>query len=79
MGEDSVRRLSLARWVFWVSVAPVAFFLGWVYTVWFVALCSLYANWGTDFAAWRADSNKKLYARLDTLEDKLDEILDALP
>jgi hypothetical protein len=49
--------------------------MGWVYSVAFVSVCSLYANVASDFAAWRADRNPKLERKLDALEEKIDRLL----
>ena len=55
-------------------VVPAAYFAGWIYSVAFVALCSLYANIASDFAAWRSDVNpdqEAILERLDRIERRL--------
>jgi hypothetical protein len=72
--EQHWKRFNLLRVVVWLITIPVAFFLGWVYSVAFVAVCSLYANVASDWAAFRADDNPQLVR----MERKLDEILEKL-
>lgn len=50
--------------------------IGWVYSVAFVAVCSIYANAAGDFASWRADRNKDLMRRLQAIEEKLDKLME---
>lgn len=54
------RWFSLARSLVWVVLIPLSKILGWIDSVAFVALCSLYANAASDYAAYRADSNPRL-------------------
>lgn len=61
---------SLVRAVAWAGAIPVAYFAGWIYSVAFVSICSLYANLASDFAAWRADDNPQF----EYIEDLLEEI-----
>jgi hypothetical protein len=70
--EKLLRKFSLARAVFWLILLVPSFFLGWVYSVAFVSVCSLYANFASDFAAWRADENKEILGRLDRIEKMLE-------
>lgn len=60
--------------IFWLLMIPTAVLLGWIYSVAFVAICSLYANLASDFAAWRADvpTNQE---QLDRIEQKLDHVI----
>lgn len=71
MTEQFLRRFSLTRAVMWLGVIPVAYYFGWLASVVFVSGCSIYANAASDFASYRADSNKKI-------EAKLEEILELL-
>lgn len=64
----------MARALFWAALLIPSYFFGWVYSVAFVSLCSLYANFATDFAAWRADSNRGLYEKLDAIQKLLEEL-----
>lgn len=75
MSEKRWAWFSLSRWIFWLALLLPSFLLGWIYSVAFVAVCSLYANFGTDFAAWRADRNNDLLAQLCRIESKLDQLL----
>lgn len=65
------RRFNLFRAAVWVAAIPTAYFLGWIYSVAFVSLCSLYANAASDWAAYRADQNHDLLTRLTRIEDLL--------
>lgn len=69
-GETWWPRFSLARCIIWVVATILGIALGWIYSVAFVAACSLYANIASDFAAWRADRNPAL----DRIEERLDRI-----
>jgi hypothetical protein len=74
---DRVQRIaSLTRALVWVALLPLAYQFGWIKSVAFVALCSLYANAASDFAAYRADSNKAIDDRLDRIEALLQELID---
>jgi hypothetical protein len=71
--DDYWAAFNLLRALVWVGVIPVAYFMGWVYSVAFVAVCSLYANVASDFAAWRADRNVKIERKLDEIYRLLEE------
>jgi hypothetical protein len=49
------RRANLCLAVCWAVMVPVSLATGWVYSVAFVSLASLYANAATHIAGWRAD------------------------
>ena len=68
------RYFSLFRVVFWAGMIPASYFFGWLGLVTFVALCSLYANLASDYAAWRSDVNPN-QEQLDRIEAKLDQLL----
>jgi hypothetical protein len=68
------RKFNGARALIWVIATVVAILSGWIYSVAFVAACSLYANIASDTAAWRSDVNPQL----DVIERKLDEVLERL-
>ena len=46
----------------------IGYFAGWIYSVAFVSVCSLYANIASDFAAYRADDNREILERLERIE-----------
>jgi hypothetical protein len=73
--DDYWAAFNLLRALVWLGTIPIAYFAGWIYSVAFVAVCSLYANVASDFAAWRADRNLKIERRLDDIERKLDRLL----
>jgi hypothetical protein len=68
------RRFNATRAALWTVTIPIAYFAGWIYSVAFVAVCSLYANVASDVAAWRSDVDPQL-ARV---ERKLDELIERL-
>lgn len=76
MKEHVTRRFSLARALFWAALLIPSYFFGWVYSVAFVAVCSLYANFASDFAAWRADSNKEVFEKLNEIENLLSKLIE---
>lgn len=51
----------------WAAVIPIAYFMGWIYSVAFISIASIYANLASHWAAWRADD--------DNIEEKLDKII----
>lgn len=78
MKEKSWARFSLSRVVFWIFITCLGVIFGWIYSVAFVSVCSLYANIASDFASWRADRNTEILKRLETIEKKLDDLAVAL-
>ena len=52
-------RFSLARVIFWLALAPVAWWMDWLKSVTFVAFLSLWALVETSWAAFRADRPTK--------------------
>lgn len=76
--ERFLKWFSLGRVVFWSVVAILAYVYGWLESVAFVAVASLYANIASDFAAWRADDNpafERIEERLEHVEELLRELL----
>lgn len=71
--NQKTKYFSLTRSGLWAVMIPAAYFLGWINSVAFVAVCSLYANAASDWAAYRADDNPAL-ARI---EEKIDRLLEA--
>jgi hypothetical protein len=39
----------------WAVMVPVAILTGWIYSIAFIAACSIYANAASHVAGWRAD------------------------
>jgi hypothetical protein len=68
------RFFNASRAAIWVVVIPLSYFFGWIYSIAFVAICSLYANAASDTAAWRSDVNPN-QEQLDRIEEKLDAVL----
>lgn len=68
------RKFSAVRAGMWLTVIPLAYYFGWIYSVAFVAVCSLYANVSGDFSAWRADTNREeeMLELLKEIKAKLD-------
>jgi hypothetical protein len=50
-----MRRANALLTVFWLAMCPLALATGWIYSVAFVSLVSIYANAASHLAAWRAD------------------------
>jgi hypothetical protein len=71
---DIWRKFNGFRALVWVATIPIAYFFGWVYSVAFVSVCSLYANVASDVAAWRSDVNPDK-EQLNRIEEKLDKLL----
>lgn len=71
------RVFNACRAAVWVAVIPISYFYGWIYSVAFVSVCSLYANAASDTAAWRSDVNPN-QEQLDRIEKKLKEVADAV-
>lgn len=65
------RRFNLVRAIGWAGMIPISYFFGWIYSVAFVSVCSLYANAASDWAAYRADQNRDLLERLTRIEELL--------
>jgi len=66
------RRAALIRAIAFALLTPVALLLGWVYSVAFVSVLSIWALVEACYAAWRADEAETL----DRIEAKLDQLLD---
>lgn len=49
------RYLNLTLFVVWALMVPISLITGWVYSLAFVSLASIYANAATHLAGWRAD------------------------
>lgn len=41
--------------IFWVTMVPMAWYFGWIYSVAFIAGASIYANAVSHLSAWRSD------------------------
>lgn len=59
------RSSQLWRWVnlilavVWVLMVPLSIYTGWIYSVAFIAAVSIYANFVSHIAGWRADEPTK--------------------
>jgi hypothetical protein len=62
----------LARVILWAVLTPTAYMLGWLNSVAFVSLLSIWALVETAWAAYRATEEK----RLARIESKLDRLLE---
>lgn len=49
------RQVNLWLSVVWALMVPVAIMTGWLYSIAFISACSIYANFASHVAAWRAD------------------------
>lgn len=50
-----IRRANLWLAVVWAVMVPVAVITGWIYSIAFISAASIYANFISHIAAWRAD------------------------
>jgi hypothetical protein len=51
----SWRVVNLVLTCVWAAMVPVTVITGWVYSLVFISLASIYANFASHLAAWRAD------------------------
>lgn len=51
----SWRVANLILFVMWGIMVPVSVVTGWIYSLAFVSVASIYANMATHLAGWRAD------------------------
>lgn len=79
MSDDANARFSLMRTVFWIVLCGLAFLMGWLNSVAFVSLLSIWALVETSWAAYRADKNKDLFERLDKIEKLLNDLSGQAP
>ena len=71
MTSDRLRHSAHAvATVAWLAAVPIAYFLGWMESVVFISMASIYANFASHLVAWLADET----ARLRRIERKLDEL-----
>lgn len=49
------RLTNLVLFIVWAIMIPVSYVTGWVESIIFVSLASIYANMATHLAGWRAD------------------------
>lgn len=49
------KRFNLYLTVAWAAMMPISIYLGWIYSVAFISVVSIYANFASHLAAWRAD------------------------
>jgi hypothetical protein len=69
-----VRWFSLSRTLGWLILTPLAWKLGWLNSVSFVSLLSIWALVETAFGAWRSDENPneaEILKRLDRIEKRI--------
>jgi hypothetical protein len=69
------RRFNAGATVGWLVLIAPAYLLGWLASVPFVSAISIYANVTGHLAAWRADENSDLIARLDRIEQMLETLI----
>ena len=50
-----IRRGNLVLAIVWAAMIPVSILTGWIYSIAFIAAASIYANFISHLAAWRAD------------------------
>jgi len=50
-----LRRVNLLLAIAWAAMIPISVMTGWIYSIAFIAAASIYANFISHLAAWRAD------------------------
>lgn len=55
IGLCNFKNLNLFLTIVWAAMLPVAYMTGWIYSIAFISLASIYANFASHLAAWRAD------------------------
>ena len=55
LGRNWIRKLNFVLAVAWAVMIPVAIMTGWLYSIAFISTVSIYANFISHVAAWRAD------------------------
>lgn len=55
MSARTWRRVNFWLAVAWAVMVPVAVVTGWLYSIAFISAASIYANFASHIAAWRAD------------------------
>jgi hypothetical protein len=51
---NGLRHMHAALTILWFAMVPIALLTGWLYSIAFVAACSIYANAAAHFGAWQA-------------------------
>lgn len=54
LSPEHAQRIHLVLTILWFLMMPVALFTGWVASVVFISVISIYANFAGHFAAWQA-------------------------
>jgi len=55
INKFTFRGLNLLLTFVWAGMLPLAYYTGWIYSIVFISLVSIYANFVSHLAAWRAD------------------------
>lgn len=55
MSNRAFRRINLILAIAWLIMVPVSIVTGWLYSLAFISAVSIYANFVSHVAAWRAD------------------------
>lgn len=74
MSERVNAYFSLVRTVWWIVLCGLAYTLGWLNSVVFVSLLSIWALVETSWAAYRADRNQKQEQQLQEIVDWMEKI-----
>lgn len=77
MDTKWVKRANASATALWAAMMPIAYAMGWLSSVPFVSVASIYANFASHLAAWRADVGVDP-EQMDRIERKMDEILERL-
>lgn len=76
MPGRAMRWMNIAATALWAAMMPIAYYAGWLSSVPFVSVASIYANFASHLAAWRADTDPHA-EQLDRIEAMLKELLNA--
>lgn len=74
-GTFSFRAINLWLTILWAAMLPLSIVTGWWRIVAFVSVISIYANFASHLAAWRADVPIEPDARTKALLDELEKFL----
>lgn len=71
--------LNIFGFALWLATIPAAIFFGWIYSVAFISVASIYANVISHLSGWRADApDPEVMEKLAAIEDWLAKISEQL-
>ena len=79
MRTQTVRRANAAAAVAWAAMVPISIVTDWIYSIAFIAACSIYANFVSHLSAQRADvPDPEILGCLHEIIDYLEDIEEAM-